>query len=240
MTLAERLVRGYFNLVYNPVYDLTTGRISRYQKLQLDCISKLSLQNSNKVLCVGVGTGNEIRHILKANPTIGLTGIDYSEVALAKANRKAQSYGKKIEFIHMDAQHLDFPSQSFDRILCIHLMDFVPDQSQATGEILRVLKDSGRFVITYPSKSEGAGLGMNLLKDNIQSRIDSGRSRFTATVLSILQMIPGMVYLPLILRPKKHAYLRDELTSLISGFGVSDFLIEDEPMYYDFIVYGSK
>ncbi len=239
MTLAERLVRGYFNLVYNPLYDLTTGRINRYRKLQLECISRLKLRDNDRVLCVGVGTGNEISHILKTNPTVNLTGIDYSEVALAKANQKALSCGKKITLIHMNAQQIDFPEESFDRVLCVHVMDFLPDQRKTTGEIIRVLKKQGRFVITYPSKNEST-IGKNLFTDNINNYIDSGRSRPAAIVLSAAKMIPGLVYLPLLLRPEQHAYSDDELMSLISGQGVSEFNIENESVYCDYIVSGIK
>ncbi len=239
MTLAERLVRGYFNLVYNPLYDLTTGRINRYRKLQLECISRLKLRDNDRVLCVGVGTGNEISHILRTNPTVNLTGIDYSEVALAKATQKALSCGKKITLTHMNAQRIDFPDESFDRVLCVHVMDFLPDQRKATSEIIRVLKKRGRFVITYPSKNEST-IGKNLFTDSINSYIDSGRSRPAAIVLTAAKMIPGLVYLPLLLRPKQHAYSDDELMSLISGQGVSEFTIENESVYCDYIVSGIK
>jgi len=65
MTFAGKLTRVYFDVVYNRVYDFTTGRLNRYRRLQRMCVGKLGLKNHDKVLCVGLGTGNEVLHILR-------------------------------------------------------------------------------------------------------------------------------------------------------------------------------
>jgi hypothetical protein len=33
--------RAYFDLVYNPLYDATTARLSRYKTLQQECLGAL-------------------------------------------------------------------------------------------------------------------------------------------------------------------------------------------------------
>ncbi|GAI99358.1 unnamed protein product, partial [marine sediment metagenome] len=84
MSFAERLMQAYFNFAYNPVYDFTIARLNRYRKLQERCVNKLEPEDNDRMLCVGLGTGNEISHILEMNKNVCIIGIDYSHTALQK------------------------------------------------------------------------------------------------------------------------------------------------------------
>ena len=240
MSLAEKLKRIYFDSVYNRVYDFTTGRLNRYRKLQSSCISKLELRDDDAVLCVGLGTGNEVLHILQTNKNVRIVGVDYSKTALQKAYRKALGRGKEIDVLIMDAQRLEFTAESFDKVLCLHVMDFIDDNKEVTAEILRVLKHGGQFVITYPSSKEGPRLGVNLLSDSIRQGIDSGKPRIRAISEALAQILVGFVYLPLLFRPKRKSYSRSELEAMFSKLTTGNFRIEEEPVYQDFIVHGRK
>ena len=240
MSFAGKLMQAYFNYAYNPVYDFTTARLNRYRKLHERCVDKLELEDNDRVLCVGIGTGNEIFHILETNQSVNIVGLDYSHTALAKAYRKALRLDNEIELLLMDARRLQFPAGSFDKVLCIHVMDFVEENEKVTDEILRVLKDGGRFVITYPSGKEGARLGLNLLKDNIRHNINSGKHGIRTLLQALVQVLVGIVYLPLLFRPKRKSYLRSELEAMITRLATGDFQIEEDPVYQDFIVYGRK
>lgn len=238
MNATEKLMQFYFNYVYNPVYDFTIGRLNRYQMLQKTCVGKFELRDNDRVLCVGVGTGNEILHILQLNRNVRIMGVDYSYTALQKARKKALRLGKEIDVLTMDVRHLEFETGSFDKVLCLHVMDFIKENGESTGEILRVLKDGGQFVITFPSGKEGAKLGVNLWKDSINN-IDS-RNRLRSLLTLVVQMLAGTVYLPLLFRPNRKSYTRSELETMMSQLTTQIFLIEEEPVYQDFIVYGEK
>lgn len=200
MRLSVKLMKVYFDLVYNRVYDLTTARLSRYRQLQATCISKLDLGENSRLLCVGLGTGNEILQVLAVNPSVDIVGVDYSDTALRKAYKKALSRGKTIECLVMDARHLEFTAESFDRVVCIHVTDFVVEDGKVTDEIIRVLKEGGQFVITYPSGRENMGLAVNLLKDGFL-RTSPGKHPARAVSEFLGQVILGMVYLPLLFVP---------------------------------------
>jgi ubiquinone/menaquinone biosynthesis C-methylase UbiE len=240
MNTTQKLMQAYFNYVYNPVYDFTTGRLNRYRQLQERCVDKLELRDKERVLCIGVGTGNEILHILHRNKNVSIVGVDYSCTALQKANRKALALGKKIELLIMDVRHLDFAAGSFDKVLCIHVMDFVQENGEVTGEILRVLKPGGQFVITYPSDKEGPRLGISLLSDSIRHGINSGKYYMRALLECLVQMLVGIVYLPLLCRPKQKSYSRSEVEAMLTYSTDGDFQIEEDTVYQDFIVYGKK
>ena len=240
MSIAEKLLQAYFNIAYNPVYDFITARFHRYRELQHRCISKLDFKDNDKVLCVGIGTGNEISHVMEMNGKVNIVGIDYSKAALRRAYNKALRLGKEIEALIMDARNLEFAAGSFDKVICLHVMDFIEDSGKVTNEIFRVLKDGGQFVMTYPSGREDPGLGGGLIRDNIRCAISVGKHPARAFIESIGPMLASIVYLPLLLRQKQRAYCRNELEDMIAQSTVADIRIEEDPVYRDFIVYGRK
>jgi len=240
LNLGIKLMKAYFNFIYNPVYDFTTGRLLPYRRLQEKCVDKLDLKDKDRVLCVGIGTGNEVLRVLDMNKNVDIVGIDYSHMALQKAYRKALARDKEIVVFAMDAQSLEFTAGSFDAVLCIHVMDFVAENEKVISEILRVLKDRGQFVITYPSQKEGMSLGLNLWRDMIGNNPDAGRHRVIAFLKSIIQMLTGIFYLPLFLRPQRISYSHNELQRMITRLMAGDFQIEEDPVYQDYIVYGRK
>jgi len=240
MNFSTKLLRAYFNFGYNRVYDFTTAKLHHYRQLQERCICKLDLKDNDRILCVGIGTGNEVLRILHRNGNAHIVGVDFSKTALQKAYKKALTWGKQIDVLIMDARCLEFTTGSFDKVLCIHVMDFVEENEKVTDEILRVLKDGGQFVITYPSDKEGPRLGVNLLSDSVRHGINSGKHRIRAVSESLAQILVGIVYLPLLLRPKRKSYSRSELEAMISQLTMGGFEIEEDTMYQDFIVYGRK
>jgi ubiquinone/menaquinone biosynthesis C-methylase UbiE len=240
LSITEKITQVYFDYVYNPVYDFIATYPIRYQKLHQICIDKLELNDGDIVLCVGVGTGNEINYLFRTNKNINIVGVDLSRNALKRAHRKAAESGREIVLQRMDATCLDFPPESFDRVACIHLMDFVRDNKNITKEILRVLKCGGRFVITYPSYKEGLRLGLSLVRDNIRTSTNYGKSRIFAILKSLIRVPVGIVYLPLMIRPGKKSYTRSELEVITASLGVNEYNIEEDMVYNDFIVSGKK
>ena len=240
MSLSSRIVQAYFDYAYNPIYDSTTAQLNRYRKLHETCVAKLELEDSDRVLCVGVGTGNEISRIIETNRNANIVGVDSSKTALRKAHKKAIALRKEIEVVLMDARCLQFPDESFDKVLCIHLMDFVGEDAKVTGEIIRVLKKRGRFVITYPSAKESAKLGANLVKDQIRDGIKSGRNAVRVILGSLARTSLGLIYLPLLLRPKRKSYSRSEPEQMLAKLGAVGLQIEEDSVYQALVVHGTK
>ena len=233
-------MQTYFDYLYNPVYDITTARLNQYRKLQTKCIEKLDLCENDKVLCVGLGTGNELVTMLKKKLNINIVGIDYSKTALRKASKKAKEFGKRVELFLQDARNLEFANSSFDKVLCIHVMDFVDDEIKVTAEIMRTLKNGGRFAITYPSGRENTRMGFKLLVDSIRNNMNSGKSTIATFLESFIQVIAGIVYLPLLFRVNRKSYKRNELKDIFYQVLDPSILIEEDPLYQDYIVYGKK
>jgi ubiquinone/menaquinone biosynthesis C-methylase UbiE len=233
-------MRVYFDLAYNPVYDFTIANRYLYQTLQTSCIDKFaSFNDGDRVLCAGVGTGNEISRILMKNGKVNIVGVDYSNSALHKACKKVEKMGVRIEVSNMDVRDLKFACNCFDKVLCMHVMDFIPQSEIATSEIIRVLKDSGEFVITYPSETENSKLGVTLLKDSLSQNIRPG-NLVKGSLTLLAQLLMSSLYMPLLLRSSKRKYSYDELRLIFAKLVTCEPEIEPFPLYQDFIVYGRK
>lgn len=58
--------------------------------------------------------------------------------------------------VHCDIQALPFPDNSFDLILCNHVLEHIPDDRRALRELYRVLKPNGLAFLLVPMDSQRA------------------------------------------------------------------------------------
>jgi ubiquinone/menaquinone biosynthesis C-methylase UbiE len=230
------LQRAYFDHVYNPLYDATTATLNRYRMLQARCIRMLELQSSRSILCVGMGTGNEAVTILAAAPHIEVSGIDLSASALAASRRKLRRIGRQADLRRMDAASLQFADGSFDRALCLHVLDFVEDAGRVIREVLRVLRPGGRVVLTLPSRPDGPLLEAGLARDHVQSALRSGTHPLRVLAEVILRFSMSLVYAPLAMRPRGASFTIPRVHRLLAGLSIRSVAIEEEPAYQDLIV----
>ena len=127
-----------------PIYDKTFGAVTNVGRRRT--VQYLN-QHGPKVLEVGVGTGLALRAY---DPGMEVTGIDFSEDMLAKAQAKVTDEGLSHvqELRQMDARMLDFPDDSFDTVAAMHIVSVVPEPERVVAEMARVCKPGGRVVIT--------------------------------------------------------------------------------------------
>ena len=105
----------------------------------------LKPQPGMKILDIGCGTGNLSLELAKLGAEV--TGVDISEAMLVKAREKAKKENLDIEFYCADVHNLPFDDETFDAVVSLSALEFVPDLSEALKEAYRVLKPGGRLVI---------------------------------------------------------------------------------------------
>jgi SAM-dependent methyltransferase len=79
-----------------------------------------------------------------------LTGIDISDVAIAKATEKCDRAGlTNTRFLVMNAEAMSFPDQSFDVVFGQGILHHL-DLDKALSEVARVLRKGGIAIFTEP------------------------------------------------------------------------------------------
>lgn len=98
-----------------------------------------------KILDIGCGDGALACDLTRRGAFV--TGIDTSASMIESARERAKANDADIDFHLADAAELPFPDEQFDAATAITILCFVKDARPVFGEIARVLRPGGRFVI---------------------------------------------------------------------------------------------
>lgn len=104
----------------------------------------------DRVLDIGTGTGRFIRAIESKMRV----GIDISITMLMTAKERAKS-GSAIHFVRADAEHLPFKGESFSLILCLDVLEHLPDPRACVKDVHRVMAAKGYLLVTTPNNPAG-------------------------------------------------------------------------------------
>ena len=113
-------------------------------------VERLGLESGERVLDVCCGSGASAIPAAEIVGTAGsVVGIDLAENLLKLAGAKATQRGlTNTQFQSGDLMHLPFEDKSFDTVVCVFGIFFVPDMEAALREIRRVVRNGGRVAIT--------------------------------------------------------------------------------------------
>lgn len=120
-------------------YHELMGRWS--QRLAPQLIQFAEVQDSNRVLDVGTGTGSVAMAVAAYMQDGEIVGADPASAYVDYA--KGRSSDPRLRFQVADAQDLHFPPNSFDRCLSCLVLNFIPDAPKAVTEMCRVAKPGG-------------------------------------------------------------------------------------------------
>ena len=117
-------------------YELQMGRWSR--RLAGPFLEFVGTAPGECVLDVGCGTGRLAFALAEQCQVKELRGIDFSPAYIAYATR--HNHDPRLVFQVGDACALDFPDHSFDRVLSLLMLHFVPRAEQVIAEMRRVAR----------------------------------------------------------------------------------------------------
>lgn len=121
-----------------------------------DLIETAALASGMRVLDVACGTGIVARLAApRVDPDGWVVGLDTNEAMLAVAKAQPQRPGAQVEWRQGDATKLPFPDEHFDRILCQHGLQYMPDRTAALREMKRVMATTGRLALSVFRRSIG-------------------------------------------------------------------------------------
>lgn len=149
----------YMERVYNAysgIYDFVFGKV--FQSGREMAPALLNLSPGMKLLEVGIGTGLSLPLLSKS---VEITGIDLSQKMLDKAHQRVESMGlNNVKLLKMDATKLNFPDNSFDRVLAAYFISTVPDPVKVVQEMKRVCRPGGYLVFLNHFLSDNPMVGL--------------------------------------------------------------------------------
>ena len=117
-------------------------------------IALLAPPKGGRVLDLCCGTGDVVFHLVRTDPSLDVTGVDFCEPMLENARRRAAHEARgKATFVEADVMTLPFEDRAFDGATMGFSMRNVVDIDATLREIRRVLRPGARFVNLDMSKA---------------------------------------------------------------------------------------
>jgi SAM-dependent methyltransferase len=120
-------------------YELQMGRWSR--RLADSFLDFAGVSNGEAVLDVGCGTGSLTFALLKRANVRSVKAVDLAPSFIEHA--RSRNKDAAVEFLVADACDLPFASSSFDRVLSLLCLHFIPDAHAAINQLVRVARPGG-------------------------------------------------------------------------------------------------
>lgn len=140
---AYRRLSGTYDRFFGPVFE---------QGRQV-AIEKMGCQAGDRVLEVGVGTGLSLTQYAEG---VEVVGIDVSPDMLEHAReRLSDEQRSRITLTEMDAQAVDYPDDSFDKVVAMYVVSVAPDPKKVVDEMKRVCKPGGELFIVNHFSQKG-------------------------------------------------------------------------------------
>jgi ubiquinone/menaquinone biosynthesis C-methylase UbiE len=130
------------------MYDRHLGALL-FEPHAADIAERVARRRPRKVLEIAAGTGIVSRQLLEKLPKeASLTVTDLNSPMVEYARSKSTARGREIEWRQADAQHLPFPTESFDAVVCQFGVMFFPDKRKGLLEFNRVLEQGGALIFS--------------------------------------------------------------------------------------------
>ena len=113
-------------------------------------IALLRAPRGGRIADLCCGTGDIVLHLLRTDPSLDVTGVDFCAPMLDAARARAHGLGT---FIEGDVMALPFGDAAFDGATMGFAMRNVADIDATLREVLRVLRPGARFVNLDMSKA---------------------------------------------------------------------------------------
>jgi len=117
-------------------------------------VPMFGLRDEQKVLDAGTGTGILIPFLLRAvGPSGQVVAIDFAN-KMIKVSRSKYGHSPNVSFAVQNIEQMDYPSESFDAVVCFGLFPHLENRVEALRQIKRVLKLEARLIIAHAHSSE--------------------------------------------------------------------------------------
>lgn len=131
------------------------GKGGMMEMVHQTILSNLDFDGRGKLLEVGCGSGALAIRAALTWRSAKIVGLDYwgamynYSKSVCEKNARSEGVGDRCEFVHGDANKLDFPDESFDAVISNYVYHNITgaDKRALMLESLRVLKKGGTFAL---------------------------------------------------------------------------------------------
>lgn len=112
-----------------------------------------------RVLEIGSGIGNYSTGILSDPKVQSLTCVELDPLCIAqcRSNLERLMTPKRVDYIHGDFLAVDLPSESFDTVVCLNVLEHLEDDVKAVTKAQKALVPGGRMILFVPAFQAIAG-----------------------------------------------------------------------------------
>ena len=134
---------GTFGIVpRHNAYCFNCGSLERHRILWKFLNEETGFLKSGNIRLLHIAPEKSFYHLFDDNPQIEYTAAD-----LNPENYKNYGLSKVVE---SDITNLPFEENSFDLIICNHVLEHIPDDIKAMKELFRVMKTGGTGIFMIP------------------------------------------------------------------------------------------
>src|SRR5262245_17717791 len=101
------------------------------------------LPRNAQLLDAGCGTGEISARLADMIPGARVVGIDIIDEHLALARSRCARFGGRVRFEHESLFELGLAADTFDLVVCRHVLQAIPDPDRAVAELVRVTRPGG-------------------------------------------------------------------------------------------------
>lgn len=112
-----------------------------------ELLKKIANEQSRKmVLHIGIAHGHTSRYLAAHNVEVIVSDIEFKYVQKAKESIHIN------KAVAADIQTLPYRNSSFDAVVCLEVLEHVPDYQNALSEMNRIMKANGKLYLSVPTR----------------------------------------------------------------------------------------
>lgn len=145
-----RDIRSSWQYCCDEGYILWTAKTTPSRGKRVVQIMSDHFYKEDKILDVGTSQGLTMGYMAQVFTNIEGTDIDMP--VLKTARKRLKKLGLKVKLSHYDGKKLPYANNTFDGIISTEVFEHVNNRQNFVKELHRVLKSSGKLIISSPNK----------------------------------------------------------------------------------------
>ena len=110
---------------------------------EIPLIRRYALPPESRILDAGCGTGEASSRLAELFPRASVLGVDIIDAHLDLARTRYARLALRLRFEHQSIFQLDEADQSFDLVVCRHVVHSIPQPERVIAELARVTRRGG-------------------------------------------------------------------------------------------------